>query len=156
METSTNALHYSQWIFVDYNEDDWTHMVMNAATKSLCRPWYLTVNSTTKKVVAIAEDLDNDNELESDETAGLDDVKSRSWGCVHVSSSPTTSKHIQCSSYATRATFLVVIDNEERVHLLLPLSWLITLTLVSQASHESPAIAHPVQVHNVFVWPVFS
>jgi hypothetical protein len=54
---------------------------VKAAAKSLRHPRRLSVNFTTKKVIAIAEDLDdgncNDDKLkESADTADLDDVKS--------------------------------------------------------------------------------
>jgi hypothetical protein len=48
-------------------------MIMNAATKALRHPRYLTVNSTTKKIVAITEDLIDDN---NDDITDLDGVKS--------------------------------------------------------------------------------
>ena len=73
-----------QWLFVDSNEDDRTYMVLNAATKDLRHPRYLSIDSKTKRVVAIAEDIDDDGDRDDNDDDDDDDDKDlfngpRSW-----------------------------------------------------------------------------
>ncbi|KAI9436375.1 hypothetical protein F5148DRAFT_1265060 [Russula earlei] len=112
-----------QWIFVDYDEEERTYRIVNAATDRY--PRYLTVDLDTKKVVAVAEDLeeDGDDDDEDDETDDKDDDDDdddddgdfnvgRSWLIKEVKGEGVYTIASEGTKY-NREIFLIV-DDEER------------------------------------------
>lgn len=104
---------------MDFNEDNSTFLILNAATEGRRHPRYLSVDSNTKKIVAIAEGLvDNDESGDEDKDDGDDEPNleesdgPKSWLVNQVDESGLYT--LTCKGNRRNRDIFVIIDDDGR------------------------------------------